>query len=566
MKRKILSIASVLFLVALTAMAMSPAVAYCDLWEGLDIMEKLDPVESQQLHDYLESNYQRLLAVSPMSDNNDNNPNNDLGVTIYDKHGAMDGYTLISSFGGYESDETVYACRWVWGQGMVCQDWPILNYAILIDMEGEVVNSWGTLSMGIPAKMLPDGSVMVGDDSIDDKPPAGMEGYLTQFSWEGEVIQQWGHTHEDDTGVRYGTQHHDNQREGSPVGYYAPGQAAITDGGITMWLDREVITDPDMRYFEYTDRQGNPVLETELESDVVWQADWEGNIVWEWHSYDHFLPDGTGDLGMGFDANAREAILHGPRIGGFVEGIDWTHINCVSWLGPNRHFDTTGDWRWHPENIILDSRTANYLIIVARYDDPKGEFKSGDIVWRVGPDYNVDKPEHGIGQIIGPHGTHMIPKTLPGGGNIIVFDNGGSAGFGSYFRDMQAADGGPIGTYPNSHRLYSRIMEFDPVTLEVVWQYVQAKPTADYDGDGETWGNDRKFFSSHYSIAQRLPNSNTLICEGNEGRAFEVTPEGEVVWEFISPFDEGWFGNMMYRAYRVPKAWVKQAMEEVEEE
>ena len=543
------------FLVAAMAMVFSPTAAHSYYFDGVDIMERLSPAQSQQMHDFLESNFQGSMAVSPMGDSNPNNPNGDEGVTINDPK-AMDGYTLLNSFGGYGTGETTTVC---WGSW--CFEQEISHYAILIDMEGNVVNSWGTLGMGIPAKMLEDGSVMVGDASIDDKPAPGMEGYLTQFGWDGEVIQQWGHYHVDDFGnEHYGTQHHDNQREGSSAGYYAPGDHAVTDGGITMWLDRTVNDNPDMRNWEGVDRWGNPITETALESDVVWQADWDGNIVWEWHSIDHFEADGTGDLGMGFDANAKEALLHGPQIGGFVNGIDWTHINCVSWLGENRHFNKTGDWRWHPENIILDSRTASYLIIVARYDDPAGEFKSGDIVWRVGPDFSADMPEHGIGQIIGPHHAHMIPKTLPGGGNIMVFDNGGSAGFGSYFKGMTDADGGPIGTYPNTHRMYSRVVEFDPVTLKVVWQYVQAKPTADYDGDGEIWGNDRTFFASHYSSAQRLQNGNTLICEGNPGRAFEVTPDGEVVWEFVNEFDAGWFGSSMYRAYRVPKAWVDQAM------
>ena len=53
---------------------------------------------------------------------------------------------------------------------------------------------------------------------------------------------------------------------------------------------------------------------------------------------------------------------------------------------------------------------------------------------------------------------------------------------------------------------------------------------------------------------QRLPNGNTLITEGSDGRVFEVTPDHEIVWEFISPY-KGHVQlpmNMTYRAYRVP--------------
>ena len=81
------------------------------------------------------------------------------------------------------------------------------------------------------------------------------------------------------------------------------------------------------------------------------------------------------------------------------------------------------------------------------------------------------------GKIIGPHNAHMIPATLPGAGNILVFDNGGIAGYGSLREDC-------LGTFPNALSDYSRVLEFNPKTYEVVWEYTQPNPTADSDGDG----------------------------------------------------------------------------------
>ena len=69
------------------------------------------------------------------------------------------------------------------------------------------------------------------------------------------------------------------------------------------------------------------------------------------------------------------------------------------------------------------------------------------------------------------------------------------------------------------------------------------------------------FFSPFISNAQRLPNGNTLITEGSDGRIFEVTAEHEIVWEYICPY-KGTVGmpmNWVYRAYRVPYEWVPQA-------
>jgi hypothetical protein len=53
--------------------------------------------------------------------------------------------------------------------------------------------------------------------------------------------------------------------------------------------------------------------------------------------------------------------------------------------------------------------------------------------------------------------------------------------------------------------------------------------------------------------AQRLPNGNTVINEASFGRFFEVTAQGETVWEYVNPY----FGgppnaqtNIVFGAYR----------------
>src|SRR5262245_27515597 len=82
---------------------------------------------------------------------------------------------------------------------------------------------------------------------------------------------------------------------------------------------------------------------------------------------------------------------------------------------------------------------------------------------------------------------------------------------------MLVANGTNITTSP-----ISRIIELDPRTRKTVWEY-RGKPTY-------------TFFSPHISGAQRLASGNTLICEGQWGRLFEVTAEGDIVWEYVSPF------------------------------
>jgi hypothetical protein len=279
-----------------------------------------------------------------------------------------------------------------------------------------------------------------------------------------------------------------------------------------------------------------------LEDDAIYEVDWHGNVLWEWHAYEHFEQ-------MGFDEEAKEAIrtiqVGAPEgIGGGFTETDWQHINAVSYLGPNKWYDK-GDLCFHPDNIIWDGRSSNITAIVARHDHPRGKWRSGDIVWRIGPDYSPGNPEHKLGQIIGQHMAHMIPKGLPGAGNILLFDNGGLAGFGSLYPGLPPY-------WPNTYRSYSRVIEFNPKTLEIVWEYENKTPPTLPDTAP------RKFFSWFISGAQRLLNGNTLITEGSTGRVFEVTCHGEIVWEYVNPLPEnaGGFGRAIYRAYRVPCWWV----------
>ena len=51
-------------------------------------------------------------------------------------------------------------------------------------------------------------------------------------------------------------------------------------------------------------------------------------------------------------------------------------------------------------------------------------------MWRIGPDFRESPQLERIGQIIGQHHAHLIPKGLPGAGNLMVFDNGGASGYG----------------------------------------------------------------------------------------------------------------------------------------
>ena len=83
---------------------------------------------------------------------------------------------------------------------------------------------------------------------------------------------------------------------------------------------------------------------------------------------------------------------------------------------------------------------------------------------------------------------------------------------------------------------YSRVLELDPETWETIWSYSGSPLDS--------------FFSPRISGAHRLPNGNTNICEGRHGRVFEVTPGGEIVWEYISPFQNTRAGTAIRHLFR----------------
>jgi hypothetical protein len=67
----------------------------------------------------------------------------------------------------------------------------------------------------------------------------------------------------------------------------------------------------------------------------------------------------------------------------------------------------------------------------------------------------------------------------------------------------------------------SRVLEFDPGTHRIPWSYGGSR--------------EQPFESNVRSEQRRLPNGNTLVTESDGGRLFEVTRQGEIVWEYINP-------------------------------
>ncbi len=415
------------------------------------------------------------------------------GTTIYTPEKCFNGYTV------YQAKELG---------------------ALVVDMNGREVKLWRGLH-GFPNKLLPGGSIF--GHSGERSTRFGSQDYLDllQVDWEGNIVWRFDeYEYVEDPGEEpawMARLHHDYQREGNPVGYYVPDMEPRLEGGSTLILGHKNLVCPE-------------ISDKTLLDDTIYEVSWEGDILWEWVCSEHFAE-------FGFRENARNILSRNPNLRPVGGGVgDWMHLNSLSLLGPNPWFEA-GDARFHPENLIVSGRETNCVFIISK--------QSGEVVWKVGPYYD-ETPEKNLGWIIGQHHAHMIPRGLPGEGNILVYDNGGWAGYGS------PNPGSPTGA-KNALRDYSRVLEFDPISLSIVWQHTPTEAGLVHPTDSN------RFYSPFISSAQRLPNGNTMITEGSGGRIIEVTRDHELVWEYISPYWGRLFKmNMVYRAYRAPYDWIPQ--------
>ncbi len=260
---------------------------------------------------------------------------------------------------------------------------------------------------------------------------------------------------------------------------------------------------------------------------ILLEMDWDGRVVWSYeepalhHDFCR-MPNGN-TMVLGWELVPPELAR---RVKGGVAGTE--HTRGV-WSDYFREITPDGRavWEWHaykhldPESDIICSLCSrqewthsnscevladgNILTSFRRLDTVAIiDKKTGEFSWK-----------WGRGELGHPHNPTPLEN-----GNILIFDNG---------RHSSRRSSSPG----------SRVVEVNPNTSQIEWCY-EARPP---------W----EFYSGHISGAQRLPNGNTLICEGVMGRQFEVTKAKEMVWEYVNPFfhdDEVGPVNQVFRAYR----------------
>lgn len=245
-------------------------------------------------------------------------------------------------------------------------------------------------------------------------------------------------------------------------------------------------------------------------------------IVWEWSFKHHLIQDfdpNVANYGVVADNPGKLDInaIRFNRDGS--AGHDWTHVNAM-------------DYNPELDQIIMSSNYLSEVYVIDHSTTPyESQRDAGDFLYRWGNPQNYGHGDDSDRKLFSQHDVHWIEDGLPGAGNLMIFNNG-YAGAREYttvveFTAPMNADGsyeiGADGVYGPE---------------ELAWEYVPK--------EGE------EFFSWFVSGAQRLPNGNTLVNHGAKARLREVTPEGDIVWEYL--YDDGADGpHMTFRAYRYPE-------------
>ena len=259
---------------------------------------------------------------------------------------------------------------------------------------------------------------------------------------------------------------------------------------------------------------------------ILYEADWDGKEVFRhedlaMHHDFRRLPGG------GYAYLAWEPLEDDVRRA--VRGGQSCSDRGVMWCDVIREIDDSGRivWEWHAKDHLSADRhvigpiykrhewshfndlspcaNGDY-VCSSRYLDSVFRIsrRTGEIAWQIGSPSSIGADgalRFGTGPdtLGGPHDAHIIPEGLPGAGHLLCYDN-------------------------NTYGFISRAAEFDTESGRLVWESSSCG-----------FQHGRVPFSCFISGARRLPNGNTLICEGGNGRFYEVTPEKEVVWEYWRP-------------------------------
>jgi len=263
-----------------------------------------------------------------------------------------------------------------------------------------------------------------------------------------------------------------------------------------------------------------------------------GNIVWEWHVWDHLVQDfDSTKLNFGVVANHPELVDCDGN--GQKAKLLWNHMNSINY---NAKFD----------QIILSCRSNSEIWVIDHSTTTQqaaghtgGRYgHGGDLLYRWGNPICYKLGTAVNQKLFMQHDAEWIDTLSPGYGSISAFNNGVGRNYSSADQFVPPVDS--LGFYYRAAGT-----AFGPSSL--TWTYT-ATPTT-------------SFYCANISGVQRLSNGNTLITGGPTGTIFEVTSAGQVVWKYINavintgplyyddsipidPNNVGTYQNYVFKAHR----------------
>ena len=256
------------------------------------------------------------------------------------------------------------------------------------------------------------------------------------------------------------------------------------------------------------------------------ELDWDGNLVWEHidelqhHDFRRLSNGHT--LYIGWERMPEAAK---QRVTGAAPGSEDT--DGTIWGDYLKEVNPAGEtvWEWHTHSDMEIEKFPLHHMSTRKefaHCNACAEMPDGNIILSFRRNSTIAIVDKATKQIKWHRSNDEWGQqhdcSVLENGNILLFANGIHV---------------PRGVY------HSFVVEIEPEKGEEVWRYQ----------DVPAWD----FFSPNISGAQRLSSGNTLICEGLTGRIFEVTHEGDIVWEYINPYFGPYHGsqsNRVFRAYR----------------
>jgi hypothetical protein len=360
----------------------------------------------------------------------------------------------------------------------------------LIDNCGEVVHTWqSAYQPGLTGYLLPNGNLIRSAklNTNINFTAGGVAGRVELFDWDGNIL--WYYDYNDSNKVS----NHDIQ--------------VLPNGNVLMLAFYDITEDTALALGRNSATVDGGFWDGRI-IEVQPTGMGTGNIVWEWHASDHSIQDydsTKANYGV-VAANPDKININYPN----NLDADWLHLNGI-------------DYDESLDQILLSVHRFNEIWIIDHSTTTAEAASSiggntgngGDLLYRWGNPAAYKRGTLSDQILYKQHDAQWVKPGYPNSGNITIFNNG---------------QGRPAGDYSTVEMIVPPLLTDGNYTLQPGQPF--GPDTAFYN---YTANPPLGFYSRNISGAQALPNGNILVCEGTEGRLFEIAPNDSIVWQYIVP-------------------------------